>query len=188
MNNYCGLNEEDYHTFRCRSPPAAERRKPLWVLCWSPQRHVLEQAGGRGGRKDAQGLSCWGAKVLHHWSEDHSLSAQGMDSMFVPEDALLATGSRARTRQLSTHPACPPQVSPFPLENLIACTYFSFFLSFSQAEIQPIHQTCPKAASLLLIGRPHTAGHPPGCLQPAQSKTCPVQPPAMDGSPCPFPS
>lgn len=108
---------------------------------------LLEQAGGRGGRKDAQGLSCWGATVLHHWSEDHSLSAQGMDSMFVPEDALLATGSRARTRQLSTHPACPPQVSPFPLENLIACTYFSFFFLLprqkSSLSIRPVQKQHP---------------------------------------------
>lgn len=81
----------------------------------------------------------------------------------VPRDALLATGS------------CPPvlpafQVSPFPVDNSIACTHFPSFLS---AKNQPTHQTCPKAAPLLLMGRPHAAGHPPGC------KICPVQPLAM---------
>lgn len=146
-----------------------------------PQERVLEQAGGRGGRKDAQGLLCWGATLLHHRSKDRSLSAQHRGCMYVPKDTLLAMGS------------CPPllpalQGSSFPLDNSVACTHFSFFfLSFSHAEIQPIHQICPKAASLLLMERPHAARHPPGCLPPAQSTTCLVQPPTMGGSPCPFP-
>lgn len=79
---------------------------------------MQEQAGGRGGGKDAQGLPCWGATLLHHRSEDRSLSAQHMGCMVAPEDALLATGS------------CPPAlgVSPFPLDNLIICAHFSLFL------------------------------------------------------------
>ena len=50
--------------------------------------------------------------------------------MFVPKDALLTTGSRARTRQLPTRPACPPSfsISIRQFDCLYSFFFFSFFL------------------------------------------------------------
>jgi len=164
----------------------SRRARSAQGLC-CPQRCVPEQAGGRGGREDAQGLPCCGATLLLHRSEDCSLSAQRLGRVLVPKDALLVTGNQTRTRQLPAHSACPPSFS-FSIRQLDCLHPFFFFLSFSHAEIQPVPQTRPKAASLLLTGRPHAAGHPLGCWHPAQSKACPMQPLATDGLPCSFPS
>lgn len=158
-----------------RPLPAAESRNPLRVLCWSRRWEGSEDAQGdaAGSAEDALPAedACRsrqeeeeagrmprvcpaGDKAAPPWGEDRSLC-------LCPRGC--APGS------------CPPvlpafRVSPFPVDNSIASTHFSFFLSVKK---QPAHQTCPKAAPLLLMGRPHAAGHPPGC------KTCPVQPLAM---------
>lgn len=142
----------------------------------------------RGGRKKRrqEGCPAVGQHCSSTSSEDHSLSSQCTGSMFVHKDALLGTGSWTRTRQLPTHPTCPPSfsISTWQLDRLHS---FFFFLSFSHAEIQPIHQTCPEEAQLLLMGDPHSKA-PVGCLPPAQCRTCPVQPPTRAGSSCPFPA
>lgn len=65
---------------------------------------VLEQAEGKGGRKDAQGLPCWRAMGRR----TAACFCPTCGFMFGPKEALLAMGSRARTRQLLTPPACPP--------------------------------------------------------------------------------
>lgn len=107
---------------------------------------VPEEAGRRGGRKDVLlGVNTAPALLVR---TPASLASVLVACLSLRKHSLLATGSGTRTRQLPTHPTCPPSfsVSTWQFHHLHS---FFFFLSFSHAEIQPIHQSYPEAAQLL---------------------------------------
>lgn len=156
VNDLCGL-KGGIITPSLLFVPAAEKKKPLWVflleLAQGEQRGCSAGCCWEHGTHSAQGL-CQGRQegCSSTPSEAHSLSPHCLVAcLSLKMHSLLAMGKQTRTRQLPTHPTCPPSfsISTWQFDHL---HLFFSPLSFSCAETQPVHQSCPEAAQLLLMG------------------------------------
>lgn len=125
-----------------------------------PQRRRSEPAGGRGGRKDAQGLPRWG----------QGCPTVGRGTQFVP------LSPRMRSWQLPARPACLPSFSLSSRQ--LNCLHSFFFFSLCKKT------ACPSDLSKSSTAAPD--GETPRSRTPARLQNMPCATSGHGRSPCAF--